>query len=260
MVKPLNVNKEGLNAFLDDDFPVSLQTIAQISHQSLRQNVQDLLASMDPKIYAKTRNFLDGHTTHLSPYISSGFISITEVFEVVLSKAPFSESEKLISELMWRAYFRAFLTTHPHCLTTSFRRYATGYVEADYADGMPHDILEAKTPNVAINYFIQTLTATGYLHNHARMYVAAYVVHFRRVKWQVGAMWMFEHLIDADHASNHLSWQWVASTLTGKPYIFNLENVQKYAANVCDTSAAANPELVGTYEALHQRLFKGVTR
>ena len=51
------------------------------------------------------------------------------------------------------------------------------------------------------------------------MYVASYVVHFRRVKWQAGAKFFMTHLLDGDLASNNFSWQWIASTFAGKPYI-----------------------------------------
>jgi deoxyribodipyrimidine photolyase len=36
------------------------------------------------------------------------------------------------------------------------------------------------------------------------------------------------HLLDGDPASNNLSWQWVASTFSGKPYLFNRENLERY--------------------------------
>ena len=40
------------------------------------------------------------------------------------------------------------------------------------------------------------LYQTGYLHNHARMWLASYLVHQRKVHWRVGADWMFAHLLD----------------------------------------------------------------
>jgi deoxyribodipyrimidine photo-lyase len=89
------------------------------------------------------------------------------------------------------------------------------------------------------------------------MYLAAYVVHFRKVKWQAGARWFMTHLLDADIASNNLSWQWVASTFSHKPYIFNLDNVDKYCGRLVNCTIEANPELAGSYEALTQRLFRG---
>jgi len=67
------------------------------------------------------------------------------------------------------------------------------------------------------------------LHNHARMWLASYLVHLRKVHWRVGADWMYGHLLDGDIASNYLSWQWVAGTGSSKPYLFNADNVEKFA-------------------------------
>jgi deoxyribodipyrimidine photo-lyase len=60
------------------------------------------------------------------------------------------------------------------------------------------------------------------------MWMASYLVHWRRVAWQVGARWFLRHLLDGDPASNNLSWQWVASTFSAKPYTFNRENLERY--------------------------------
>ena len=75
------------------------------------------------------------------------------------------------------------------------------------------------------------------------MYLASYIVHWKRICWQAGARWMHHYLVDGDLASNHLSWQWVASTFSNKPYIFNLDNVRKYADSSINTSSVDNPEL-----------------
>jgi hypothetical protein len=42
---------------------------------------------------------------------------------------------------------------------------------------------------------VRQLYATGYLHNHARMWLASYAVHLRKVHWRAGADWMFGHLL-----------------------------------------------------------------
>jgi deoxyribodipyrimidine photo-lyase len=55
------------------------------------------------------------------------------------------------------------------------------------------------------------------------------VVHVRHVHWRAGADWLVAHLLDGDLASNHLSWQWVAGTGSSKPYLFNAENVARFA-------------------------------
>ena len=87
------------------------------------------------------------------------------------------------------------------------------------------------------------------------MYLAAYVVHWRRTAWQAGARWMLSHLLDGDPASNNLSWQWVASTFSRKPYIFNLANVQKYTGGDIDTRPETNRPLDGSYAELSASLF-----
>ena len=75
---------------------------------------------------------------------------------------------------------------------------------------------------------VRQLYASGWLHNHARMWLASYVVHVRGVHWRAGADWLLAHLIDGDRASNHLSWQWIAGTASHKPYLFNADNVARY--------------------------------
>ena len=66
---------------------------------------------------------------------------------------------------------------------------------------------------------------------------------------------MHHYLIDGDLASNNFSWQWVASTFSHKPYIFNLNNVKKYSDSSIDTLAKHNPELDFDYPTLMLKLF-----
>jgi len=58
-----------------------------------------------------------------------------------------------------------------------------------------------------------------------------------------------------DEASNNLSWQWVASTFSNKPYIFNLENVDKYFGMQVDMSSEHNAILDASYQQLTELLF-----
>jgi deoxyribodipyrimidine photo-lyase len=83
-----------------------------------------------------------------------------------------------------------------------------------------------------IDNAIRMLYTTGYLHNHARLWLASYIVHLRKVHWRVAADWMYSHLLDGDIASNYLSWQWVAATGSSKPYLFTAETVEKFAPEI----------------------------
>ena len=119
---------------------------------------------------------------------------------------------KLLQELAWRDYFQRIYARIGSAIWQDQEPYKTGFTAGDYADELPADISDGETGLACIDAFSKELIETGYLHNHARMWLAGYIVHFRRVKWQAGAHWFLQHLLDGDPASNNLSWQWVASS------------------------------------------------
>ncbi|MEO0414897.1 MAG: FAD-binding domain-containing protein, partial [Verrucomicrobiota bacterium] len=80
-----------------------------------------------------------------------------------------------------------------------------------------------------MDYCAHQLVATGYFHNHARMWFAAFWVHTCRLPWQLGAKFFMQHLWDGDAASNTLSWRWVAGLHTlGKTYLARQSNIERY--------------------------------
>jgi len=226
-----------------------------------RLNAETKLASIDPVSYARTRNFGDGKITRLSPYIHHGILSLNEVRNHALTTCSEPvQITKFIQELGWRDFWQRMLTANPECAWDDIEPYKTGFDARDYADILPQEIEQGTTGVACIDEFIHELIQTGYIHNHARMYLASYVVHFCRIKWQVGAKWFLQHLLDGDVASNNLSWQWVASTFSQKPYIFNLENVDTYFGKLVDTSSQNNQPLAASYEKLQERLFPNLGR
>lgn len=185
------------------------------------------LAAVRPADYARSRNALDGAVTRLSPYLSHGVLTLPEVHADIVARFALDPQHKLIYEFGWREYFHhvwdrrgeaIFASLHPGPLP-----------DAAYARTLPQDIREGHSGVPVIDRAVAELYATGYLHNHVRMWLASYVVHLRKVHWRAGADWLYGHLLDGDLASNHLSWQWVAGTGSHKPYLFNAENVAKYA-------------------------------
>jgi deoxyribodipyrimidine photo-lyase len=85
-----------------------------------------------------------------------------------------------------------------------------------------------------IDYFVNELLNTGYLHNHARMWFAAWWVHEARLPWQCAAALFYRHLLDGDPASNTLSWRWVAGLQTpGKTSLARRSNLEKDLARRC---------------------------
>ena len=192
-----------------------------------REAALERVNAVRPSDYARSRNALEGTVSYLSPYITHGLVSLPEVLAIVTTQHRLAAQHKFVFELGWREYFRHVWQFRGPEILNSLR---DGLLpESSYALHLPADIRQAATGVPVIDRAVRTLYATGYLHNHARMWLASYVVHLRKVHWRVAADWLYGHLLDGDLASNHLSWQWVAGTGSNKPYLFNADNVARYA-------------------------------
>ncbi len=200
-------------------------------------------AAVDIRAYAQTRNHLQGQVTRLSPYLTHGFTSVPELFERLPA---LRLTDKLAFEFGWREFFQHVWYREGEAILSDLRPALPG---VHYSDRLPDDIRAACTGVAPIDNAVRQLYRTGYLHNHARMWVASYCVHLRKVHWRTGADWMYAHLMDGDLASNHLSWQWVAATFSSKPYLFNADNVARFAPPDWHCPGSA---IDVSYEALEQ--------
>ena len=247
-------NRDALIDYIRDLAPWAEGTAS--ATQGRASEASRLLQTVDAIEYGKSRNYGNGKVTRLSPYIQHGIVSLNEIRNHVIADASDTKNvTKFIQELAWRDFWQRVAFAHPDWLWQDIEPYKTGFAADDYDDDLPDDIANGKTGIACIDHFIEVLLTTGYVHNHARMYLASYVVHFRRIKWQAGASWFLKHLLDGNLASNNFSWQWVASTFSNKPYIFNLENVDKYFGDMVETEPRHNAPLHSSYEGLSERLF-----
>jgi deoxyribodipyrimidine photo-lyase len=262
MSEPLRrdfADRDELVAYLREQFPAAAAIDDAVSAtRGGRRAADSALARVDPRAYAATRNALNGAVTRLAPYIRHGVLSLAEVRDAALASVRRSaDAAKLISELGWRDYLQRVYAALGDEIWRDREPLKTGHSPRSYADTLPADIAEGSTGLACIDAFSAELRTTGYLHNHARMWLAAYIVHWRRVRWQAGARWFLEHLLDGDPASNNLSWQWVASTFSHKPYFFNRENLERYTDGVYCRACPLYGHCVfeGRYEEIEARLF-----
>jgi deoxyribodipyrimidine photo-lyase len=209
------------------------------------------LAAADVDAYGRRRNHLDGPVTRLSPYLTHGVISTREAVDRLLADGA-TLGSKLVFELAWREYWQHVWRHLGVGILRDIRRPLS---RAEYAQALPRDVIEARTGLAVVDRAVRALYETGYVHNHARMWLASYLVHLRKVHWRAGADWMYGHLLDGDLGSNHLSWQWVAGTFSAKPYLFNRDNVERYAPG----GAAAGSSVDRTYAEL-DRLARSAER
>lgn len=185
------------------------------------------VAAVDPAAYARSRNALDGAVTGLGPALTHGVLTLPEALAGVLARGALPAQHRLVFEFGWREYFHAVWAARGAAI---FRSLHDGpRPDADYADAVPADVREARSGVPVVDEAVRTLYATGGLHNHARLWLASYLVHLRGVHWRAGADWLYGHLLDGDLASNTLSWQWVAGTASRQPYLFDAASVARYA-------------------------------
>lgn len=189
------------------------------------EDIQGLINLIDPEAYGKTRNFIDGSVTHLSPYISRGVISTRTVMNHILSlELPFYKIEKLIQELARRDYWQQVWIAKGGAINDDLKNEQ----EKVTNHSIPKAIINKETGIEAIDKAIDTLYLDGYMHNHLRMYTASLACNVAGSHWLQPAKWMYYHLLDGDWASNALSWQWVAGSNANKKYLANQDNINKY--------------------------------
>lgn len=199
------------------------------------------LDKIDPVEYGRTRNYVNGAVTYLSPYISRGVISTKQILKSVLKKGfTIDEIKSFAKELCWRDYFQRVGQSKD--LDKDIRQAQTSVANS----AMPLKIINGKTGIESVDDAICQLYEYGYMHNHCRMYVASLTCNIANSHWHHPAQWMYYHLLDGDWASNVCSWQWVAGSNSNKKYYANQENINRYTFS----------EQVNTISIYHMKIWR----
>lgn len=184
--------------------------------------------------YGRDRNgVLPRHpnVSRLSAALRSRLITEEEVLRRVLSVHPFPAVEKFVQEVVWRTYWKGWLELRPQVWTTSRERVV--WLRQNAPEPVlrrAEEVAAGRSGVEVMDRFARELLTTGYLHNHARMWWASFWIHVERLPWELGADFFFRHLLDADPASNTLSWRWVAGLQTpGKVYLVRRSNLERFA-------------------------------
>ena len=231
-------------------FPQAAGAPLQDDWQGGRHAALGRLKAVDAVTYAKNRNFINGAVTKLSPYLRHGCITLKEAVDSVQARFGLA-GEKLIMELAWRDYWRQVWYARGNGILSDIEPPKVSLGNRK----LPEFVTQTFTGLPCMDGIVQDLRTTGYVHNHARMWLAAYVLHWLKVDWREAADWFESQLIDGDIASNHLSWQWVASVFSSKPYYFNKENLSRFTGDYYCEKCRVECPFDASYETLNTRLF-----
>jgi deoxyribodipyrimidine photo-lyase len=164
--------------------------------------------------------------SRLSPYVRYRMVGEQEILASVLAQHNLAAAEKYVQEVLWRTYWKGWLEQRPEV----WSRYLEERQREALGDtGALADAENGTTGIEGFDDWARELRSTGYLHNHARMWFASIWIFTLRLPWALGADFFLRHLIDADAASNTLSWRWVAGLQTaGKTYLATADNIARY--------------------------------
>ena len=183
--------------------------------------------------YAAERNYVrSGHVniSRLSPWVQKRLLLESEIVTAARERWSFPAVEKFVQEVYWRTYWKGWLEQRPAAWTRWCE--AVPRLRASLTAAQRSTLeaaLAGKTGIACFDAWAQELVATGYLHNHARMWLASIWIFTLRLPWELGAAFFMEHLLDGDVASNTLSWRWVAGLQTpGKTYVTRADNIAFY--------------------------------
>ena len=213
--------------------------------------------------YARDRNIdfgpgRPGAVSQLSPYVRYRLVNEPEIVARVLEQHGLAASEKYVQEVLWRTYWKGWLELHPGVWTRFLDerdRDAENFTDTRAVA----DAEAGRTGLEGFDDWARELVETGYLHNHVRMWFASIWIFTLGLPWTLGADFFLRHLIDADAASNTLSWRWVAGLQTpGKTYLATTENIARFTngrfaptglARVAVALTEPTPDLARTLQA-----------
>jgi len=171
--------------------------------------------------YHETRDFpaLDS-TTHLSPHLRFGTVSIRK-----LVNWAFHKNDVFLSELIWREFFMQILFSFPKVVTHNFKSSYDGIQWRNNEEDFKR-WCSGTTGYPMVDAGIRELNETGYMHNRVRMVVANFLCKHLLINWQWGEAYFAKKLLDYELSSNVGNWQWAAGTgCDAAPYfrVFNPE-------------------------------------
>jgi len=211
------------------------KTTFPLTRQHAQTQLTDFVAHAGQD-YAANRNFDKGASRHrfvscLSPAIRRRLIAEEEVITAVLKRREYAEAEKFIAEVYWRTYWKGWLEQHPtvwHSFKAQAEEGRAALAAQPTLTAIYTEAINGRTGIDCFDYWQRELVETGYLHNWARMQFASIWIFTLRLPWALGAEFTLKHFLDADPASNTLSWRWVAGLHTaGKFYLADGDKIQR---------------------------------
>jgi deoxyribodipyrimidine photo-lyase len=201
------------------------------------QDIADhALETLDISGYASKRSRVAPEAlrgaTRLSPYIRHGLLTLPEVWQAVKGGS-YEDLKSFRNELMWQDYSRHLYNFLGRNSKEPIRYELSQIVTPmETVEGLAYD-----EDMECLRRCDEELRESGWLVNQTRMWMASHHSIREEQPVDIGEDEFFRHLLDGSRAANRLGWQWVAGTLTGRPYGFSRSQVTRQAPEWCNKCA-----------------------
>lgn len=176
--------------------------------------------------YADERDRPDlDSTSRMSAYLHLGCVHPRTLVVDAAARGG-AGAEAYVRELCFRDFYADVLWHRPDSAREAYRPdlAAMEHDDGEEARRRVRAWEEGRTGYPVVDAAMRQLLGQGWMHNRMRMLVASFYVKDLHQRWQPGARFFLQHLVDGDLASNNHGWQWVAGSGTdASPYfrVFN---------------------------------------
>jgi deoxyribodipyrimidine photo-lyase len=147
------------------------------------------------------------YCSRLSGYLRFGALSVREVYRALDDAVDCDGKEAFVSRLFWNRHYTQKLADWSGWMDTA----VNPVFEDIYADERDESLIRAwkrgETGFPMVDASMRCLRATGWLNFRMRAMCASVFGLLFKQPWQVGADFMYYHLVDADPAINYTQWQ-----------------------------------------------------
>ncbi|MDS0293678.1 deoxyribodipyrimidine photo-lyase [Halogeometricum luteum] len=183
------------------DVPTGGRTAALARLDRFLDVVHEYQANVSSPLGAATR------ASRLSAHLRFGALSVREVYQALDDAIDSNGKEAFVSRLFWNRHYTQKLADWSGWMDTA----VNPVLEGIYADNGDEELIRAwkrgRTGFPMVDASMRCLRETGWLNFRMRAMCASVFSFVLKQPWQVGADYMYYHLIDADPAINYTQWQ-----------------------------------------------------
>jgi len=231
MVTPAGITSLSLPQ-LSDWGLITTTTIPEAGERAARERLKAFLAEPIGH-YGEQRDLPSvSGTSQLSQDLRFGLISPRQIYAAAMqlheNLLPEGRKSvmKFLAEIVWREFYMQLLWHYPEVLEHEFNPSWRG-LEWPGLSGCPDAFTrwcEGMTGFPIVDAAMRQLSATGWMHNRARMIVAMFLTKDLHLDWRLGESFFMRSLVDGEIASNNGGWQWSAGTGADAAPYFRIQN------------------------------------